>query len=56
MCHFWVCVIADIIEKIDIRARFTYIPTTLNVVSDLLSRGGVVCEPSPITLDRDVLQ
>jgi hypothetical protein len=36
----------------DIRLRWAYIPTKLNVLADLLSRGGATCAPPVVILDQ----
>ncbi len=40
----------NLIRDYNLHFHYAYIPTELNVISDLLSRGGAICAPPIITV------
>ena len=46
----------DILLKYNIHMRWAYIPSKLNVIADVLSRGDIVCSAPTIVVDASVLR
>ena len=53
---FWVVAILEVLREWQIEVRWAYIPTKLNVLADILSRGGALCSPPPVVLDAGFLR